>query len=123
MVLKHFLRSKLHNVAVTEANVEYAGSISIDRDLIDAAGLQPFEMVKVVNIDNGERFETYVIEADSGSGCIGLNGGAARKGKIGDRLIIFSTIWLEPGGDHQVKVIVTDSNNKIQDTVVKKTKV
>ncbi len=115
MSLKKYLRSKLHGLHVTEANVNYSGSITIDRDLIDAAGLQLFEMVAIVNIDNGERFETYVIEGDRGSGYIGLNGGAARKGKVGDKLIVFSSIWLKSGKKHTVKVVIIGDNNKVKD--------
>lgn len=84
------LKSKLHMVTVTEANINYMGSITIDEDLMDAAGLIAGEKVQVVNNNNGERFETYVIRGERGSGCICLNGAAARKVLVGDIVIIMS---------------------------------
>lgn len=83
-------RSKIHRATVTEANLDYEGSISIDRSLIDAAGLLPYEKVHVVNINNGSRLETYVIEAPADSGTICLNGAAARLGVKGDKVIIIA---------------------------------
>ena len=84
------LKSKLHMVTVTEANINYMGSITIDEDLMDAAGLIAGEKVQVVDNNNGERFETYVIRGERGSGCICLNGAAARKVLVGDTVIIMS---------------------------------
>ena len=84
------LKSKLHCVTVTEANLNYMGSITIDEDLMDAAGLIAGEKVQVVDNNNGERFETYVIRGERGSGCICLNGAAARKVLVGDVVIIMS---------------------------------
>jgi len=84
------LKSKLHLVTVTEANINYMGSITIDEDLMDAAGLIAGEKVQVVDNNNGERFETYVIRGERGSGCICLNGAAARKVLVGDTVIIMS---------------------------------
>ena len=84
------LKSKLHCVRITEANLNYMGSITIDEDLMDAAGLIAGEKVQVVNNNNGERFETYVIRGERGSGCICLNGAAARKVLVGDTVIIMS---------------------------------
>ncbi len=84
------LKSKLHVVTVTEANLNYMGSITIDEDLMDAAGLIAGEKVQVVDNNNGERFETYVIRGERGSGCICLNGAAARKVLVGDQVIIMS---------------------------------
>lgn len=121
-MLKKYLRSKLHGLKVTEANIDYKGSITIDRDLMDAADLNPFEMVKVVNLNNGERFETYVIEGERGTGYIGLNGGAARKGRIGDKLLVFSTIWIKEGKKHTVKVVIIDENNKVEKIKISKIK-
>ena len=82
------LKSKIHLVSVTEANLHYVGSISIDEDLMDAANLIEGEKVQVVNINNGERLETYVIKAERGSGKISMNGAAARKAAIGDFLAV-----------------------------------
>ena len=84
------LKSKLHCVKVTEANLNYMGSITIDEDLMDAAGLIAGEKVQVMDNNNGERFETYVIRGERGSGCICLNGAAARKVLVGDTIIIIS---------------------------------
>ena len=84
------LKSKLHCVTVTEANLHYMGSITIDEDLMDAAGLIAGEKIQVVNNNNGERFETYVIKGERGTGCICLNGAAARKVQVGDVVIIIA---------------------------------
>ena len=84
------LKSKLHCVTVTEANLNYMGSITIDEDLMDAANLIAGEKVQIVNNNNGERFETYIIKGERGSGCICLNGAAARKVVVGDTVIIIS---------------------------------
>lgn len=84
------LKSKIHRATITQANLNYIGSISIDENLMDAANLIEFEKVQVVNINNGERLETYVIKGERGSGVISLNGAAARKAQIGDLVIIAS---------------------------------
>ena len=84
------LKSKLHRVKVTQANLNYIGSITIDEDLMDAANLIAGEKVQIMDNDNGERFETYVIKGERGSGCICLNGAAARRGVVGDTIIIVS---------------------------------
>lgn len=113
---KKYLSAKIHGARVTETNINYSGSITIDPDLIDAAGLTPFEMVTVVNVTNGERFETYVIEGERSSGYIGLNGGAAKKGDPGDTLIIFSSVWVKAGRKIEVRVIISDSSNKVKES-------
>ncbi len=84
------MKSKLHCVRVTEANLNYMGSVTIDENLMDAANLIAGEKVHIVNNNNGERFETYVIKGERGSGCICLNGAAARKVQVGDIVIIMS---------------------------------
>ena len=84
------LKSKLHCVKVTEANLNYMGSITIDEDLMDAANLIVGEKVQVLDNNNGERFETYIIKGERGSGCICLNGAAARRVQVGDVIIIIS---------------------------------
>ena len=84
------LKSKLHRVKVTDANLNYIGSITIDEDLLDAANMVAGEKVQIVDNNNGERFETYIIAGERGSGCICLNGAAARKVQIGDTIIIIS---------------------------------
>ncbi|RUM46593.1 MAG: aspartate 1-decarboxylase [Desulfocapsa sp.] len=85
---RQMLRAKLHRATITEADLDYEGSLTIDKDLLEAVGIVPFERVKVYNINNGERFDTYAIEGKRGSGVIGLNGAAARKGMVGDLIII-----------------------------------
>ena len=84
------LKSKLHCVRVTEANLNYMGSITIDEDLLDAANMIAGKKVQIVDNNNGERFETYIIKGERGSGCICLNGAAARKVQVGDTVIIIS---------------------------------
>ncbi len=84
------LKSKLHRVKVTDANLNYIGSITIDEDLLDAANMIAGEKVQIVDNNNGERFETYIIAGERGSGCVCLNGAAARKVQIGDTIIIIS---------------------------------
>jgi len=89
------LKSKIHRVSVTEANLHYVGSITVDEDLMDAANLIEYEKVSVVNNNNGERFETYIIKGGRGSGIICLNGAAARKVAVGDIIIIMSYALME----------------------------
>ena len=89
------LKSKLHCVRVTEANLNYMGSITIDEDLMDAANLIAGEKVQIVNNNNGERLETYIIKGERGSGCICLNGAAARKVQVGDICIIISYAMMD----------------------------
>lgn len=89
------VKSKIHRVTVTEANLNYIGSITIDEDLLDAANLIPNEKVSIVNNNNGERFETYIIKGERGSGVICLNGAAARKAQPGDIVIIMSYAMMD----------------------------
>ncbi len=89
------LKSKIHCVTVTEANLNYMGSITIDEDLMDAANMIAGEKVQIVDNNNGERFETYIIKGERGSGCICLNGAAARKVQVGDVVIIMSYALME----------------------------
>jgi len=109
------LKSKIHRVTLTEANLDYMGSITIDEDLMDASGLIENEKVQVVNVNNGERLETYVIRGKRGSGTICLNGPAARKGMAGDIIVIISyaLMDLEEAKTHQPKVIFPKSGNKL----------
>ena len=110
------LKSKLHCVRVTEANLNYMGSITIDEDLMDAANLIAGEKVHIVNNNNGERFETYIIKGKRGSGCICLNGAAARKVQVGDIVIIMSYALMdfEEAKSFKPSVIFPDSaTNKL----------
>lgn len=105
------LKSKIHRVTVTQADLNYVGSITIDEDLMDAANMIAGEKVAVLNNNNGERFETYVIKGERGSGIIGVNGAAARRVVVGDILIImsFATMPFEEAKTFQPWVIFPDS--------------
>ncbi len=109
------LKSKIHRVKVTDANLEYIGSITIDEDLMDAANIIEFEKVQVVNNNNGERLETYVIKGERGTGIICLNGAAARKVQKGDLLIIVSYIQidLESARAFKPAIIFPDQHNRL----------
>ncbi|HBZ35628.1 MAG TPA: aspartate 1-decarboxylase [Rikenellaceae bacterium] len=110
------MKSKIHRARVTEANLNYIGSITIDADLADAAGLYPNEKVSVVNINNGERIETYVIMGERGSGKIGINGAAAHKFAIDDLVIIMAYATMSPQEAiaFKPKIIFPDSkSNKL----------
>ena len=108
------LKSKIHRATVTGADLNYEGSISIDKDLLNAAGRMTYELVQVVNLNNGARFETYVIEGKAGTGEVMLNGPAARLGQVGDLIIIiaYATIYKEEAEKFQPTIIMVDSNNK-----------
>ncbi len=109
------LKSKIHKVKVTQANLHYIGSIGIDEDLMDAVNLIENEKVHVVNLNNGERVETYVIKAERGSGIISMNGPAARKAVEGDVLIIMSYALMdfEEAKKHTPLIVFPAENNKI----------
>lgn len=108
------LKSKLHCVQVTEANLNYIGSITIDQDLMDAANLIAGEKVQVVNNNNGERFDTYIISGERGSGCICLNGAAARKVQVGDTIIIISYALMDFEEAKTFRpIVVFPENNRV----------
>jgi aspartate 1-decarboxylase len=109
------LKSKIHNVKITFTELNYIGSITIDEDLIDAAGMIENEKVLIVNNTNGERIETYVIKGLRGSGIIGLNGAAARRGMIGDELIIisFALMDLEEAKTFKPWLVFPNAYNKL----------
>lgn len=113
----NMLKSKIHRAVVTEANINYVGSITIDKGLMDAAGLYEYELVHVVDINNGNRLETYIIAGQSGNGDICLNGAAARLVHVGDHVIIMS--YCQISGDeaatHQPKIVFVDENNSISE--------
>src|SRR3974377_361188 len=108
------LKSKIHRATITEANLAYEGSLTVDADLLRDADILPYEMVHIYNISNGERFQTYAIEGDAGSGVICLNGAAARRGAIGDLIIIttYSSYPPEALNPHTPKVVLVDSHNR-----------
>lgn len=109
------LKSKIHRATITEANLHYIGSIGIDEDLMEAANLIEFEKVQVLNINNGERLETYVIRGLRGSGMVSLNGAAARKAAPGDLVIIaaFAQMTPEEAKNHTPAIVFPDQLNKI----------
>jgi|SRR5579871_349963 len=110
MKLLTLLKSKIHRATVTEADVNYVGSITIDRDLIERTELVPGELVHVWNVDNGERFETYVLEGERNSGVIFVNGAAAHRVRVGDRVII--TAFCLSDEPVQAKAILVDEQNR-----------
>lgn len=113
-MLLEFLFSKIHRATVTDANLEYVGSITIDEKLMDAANLKEWQKVDILNINNGERFQTYVIKGQAGSGMICINGAAARKAQKGDKIIIAAYAYFKPhkmDGFEPTVVLVDDKNN------------
>ncbi|MGB9812021.1 MAG: aspartate 1-decarboxylase [Thermovenabulum sp.] len=114
-MLIEVLKSKIHRATVTEANLNYIGSITIDEDLMQASGILENEKVQVVNLNNGERFETYVIKGEKGSGIISLNGAAARLVQVGDKVIIMSycLLTMDEYKIQTPKIIFVDEKNKI----------
>ena len=115
-MLIELLKSKIHRATVTEANLNYVGSITIDEALMEAANMREFEKVQVVNNNNGERLETYIIKGERNSGVICLNGAAARKVQTGDIVIICCYAWMD---DKEAKsfvpaIIFPDKNNKLE---------
>lgn len=109
------LKSKIHRATISEANLHYIGSIGIDEDLMDAANLIEFEKVQVLNINNGERLETYVIKGERGTGMITLNGAAARKAVAGDLVIIVAFAQMTPEEAREFKpaIVFPDSGNRL----------
>jgi aspartate 1-decarboxylase len=109
------LKSKIHRVKVTQAELNYVGSITIDKDLMDAVNIIAGEKVQVVNNNNGERFETYAIEGERGSGIICLNGAAARRAQVGDIVIIITYAMMDFEEAKQFKpwIVFPDENNKL----------
>lgn len=110
------LKSKIHRATITQADLNYIGSIEIDEDLMDAANLIENEKVHIYNISNGERLETYVIKGKRGSGVISLNGAAARKAAVGDLVIIvsYASMEFEAAKTHKPHILFPDSNNKLK---------
>jgi aspartate 1-decarboxylase len=109
------LAAKIHSCTITDANLHYMGSISIDELLLKAVGIIPYEQVHVVNVNNGERFVTYAIAATAGSGAIELNGAAARLGVKGDKLIVMTYAQFEEfeSCKHHPQVVIVDDRNQI----------
>jgi aspartate 1-decarboxylase len=115
-VLVHMLKAKIQGAKVTDAQLEYEGSLTLDKDLIEAAGLLPHERVQVLNLNNGDRSETYLIEGEKGSGVVCLNGPLARRGQVGDRIIVLAYCLLpeEEARRWQPRVVLLDENNRVR---------
>lgn len=109
------LRCKIHRATITEANLDYEGSLTVDEDLMDAAGILAFEQVSISNLNNGERIETYVITGPRGSGVMCLNGPAARKGLAGDKVVVFcyELYTDEELKNYKPSIIKVDGKNRI----------
>ncbi len=114
--MRTMLKSKIHRATVTQVNLDYEGSITIDRALMEAADLYQYEKVDVLNINNGARFSTYVIEGEPGSGIIGLNGAAARLAVVNDLVIVVSYRTMSDADARNLNPVVVhvDGNNRIQ---------
>ena len=114
-MLRTFLKSKIHRATVTDANLNYEGSLTLDIELIEQAEMSVLELVSIVNINNGERFETYLIEGERGSGVCCINGAAARKVQIGDKIIIMTYCLLNDNeiNDLTPRIILVDEHNNI----------
>ncbi len=109
------LKGKIHRAVVRQAELHYVGSITVDTDLLEAAGILEYEMVQIVDIENGNRFETYTIAGEAGSGMICLNGAAARQVAVGDHIILMSYAQMTPeeAREHKPNVVFVDEENRI----------
>ena len=116
-MFRTLLKSKIHRVAVTDCELHYEGSCAIDEDLLDAAGLAENEQIHIWNINNGERFVTYAIRGQRGSGIISVNGSAARRAAVGDLIIIaaFGLVPEDQVRDYQPKLVFVDGANRIEE--------
>ena len=119
-MLRTFLRSKLHRVTVTQADLNYEGSISIDPLLLDAADIAPFELVDIYNITNGNRLSTYAIVGEAGSGEVCINGAAAKLVDPGDKVIIccYGQFHMDELANHKIRVVLVNEKNAIAETIV-----
>lgn len=115
-MLSTFLKAKLHMAAVTQAELWYDGSCAIDADLLKISGMREFEQIDIYNVTNGERFTTYIIVAEAGSGIISINGAAARKCQVGDRIIIatYGQFSAEEAAEHQPKLVYLNEDNSVE---------
>ena len=114
-MFREFLESKIHRATVTDANLNYVGSITIDEDLMNAAKMREWQKVEILDINNGERFQTYIIKGEAGSGVICLNGAAARKVQKGDKVIIVTYAILNEQEieNYQPNIVIVDDKNRI----------
>jgi aspartate 1-decarboxylase len=114
-MMLHMLKSKIHRATVTQAELNYVGSLTLDPDLMEQADILPFERVQILNINTGDRFETYAIEGDRGSRVVCLNGPAARLGQVGDMIIVLTYAWMdaEDAQNHTGKTVHVDADNNV----------
>jgi aspartate 1-decarboxylase len=117
-MMSNFLKAKLHMASITQAELWYDGSCAIDSDLLELAGMREFEQIDIYNVSNGERLTTYIIAAEAGSGIISMNGAAARKCQVGDRIIIATYAGLSDveAEQHQPKLVYLDEDNTVERT-------
>ncbi|NLV85602.1 MAG: aspartate 1-decarboxylase [Clostridiales bacterium] len=117
-MLLNIFKSKLHRATITQADINYVGSVTIDSELLEKSGILAGEKVQIVNINNGERFETYTIDGEAGSGTICINGAAARLVQVGDRVIIIAYALMDENEakTFEPKILVLDERNKIIQT-------
>lgn len=118
VMFRTMLKAKLHQARVTHSELEYEGSCAIDADLLEAAGMLEYEQIQIYNMANGERFTTYAIKAEAGTGIISVNGAAAHKASPGDRVIICTYASLSEAelADYQPTLVYLDEQNRIKDT-------
>lgn len=123
-MLREILGAKLHTARITETQIDYEGSCAIDQNLLDLAGIAPYERVHIYNITNGNRLDTYAIPARRGSGKVGLNGAAARMGQKGDRIIVVTYVQVDDSelSKHTVKIVLLDAKNHPMKTITHKTR-
>jgi len=112
---RELLKSKLHRVRVTETDLAYEGSLTLDPALLEAADIAPYEKVQVVNVTNGERLVTYAIEGEPGEGEACLNGAAARLGEVGDVVIVLSFGFYDAGDEHDPRIVHVNDDNAVTD--------
>jgi len=117
-MLSNMLKAKLHMGSVTQAELWYDGSCAIDSDLLKLAGMREFEQIDIYNVDNGERFTTYIIQAEAGSGTISMNGAAARRVQVGDRIIIatYGQFSEAEMAEHKPKLVYLHKDNSVERT-------
>ncbi len=117
-MLSNMLKAKLHMGSVTQAELWYDGSCAIDSDLLKLAGMREFEQIDIYNVDNGERFTTYIIQAEAGSGTISMNGAAARRVQVGDRIIIATYGQFNEAemAEHKPKLVYLNKDNSVERT-------
>ena len=115
-MVARYLKAKLHMGAVTQAELWYDGSCAIDADLLALSGMQPFEQIDIYNVTNGERFTTYVIVAEAGSGIISMNGATARKCQVGDRIIIasYGLFTEQEASEYKPKLVYLNPDNSVE---------